>query len=124
MTEITVNGSRLHHEVRGNGPPVLFISGATGDAGHWTGAADAVSDEFTVVTYDRRGNSRSPRAPERSEAPVTEQADDVAALLEELDLSPAVAYGSSSGAIYLTDALLWHPGVLAGAVLHELRSSP
>lgn len=26
--------SDLHHEVRGAGPPVLFISGASGDAGH------------------------------------------------------------------------------------------
>ena len=29
--------SDLHHEVRGSGPPVLFISGASGDAGHFHG---------------------------------------------------------------------------------------
>ena len=76
-----MNGTSLYYEVRGNGPPVLFVSGATGDAGHWAGAAAALADEFTVVTYDRRGNSRSPRPPGWNEAPLTEQADDAAALL-------------------------------------------
>jgi hypothetical protein len=26
--------SDLHHDVRGSGPPVMFVSGANGDAGH------------------------------------------------------------------------------------------
>jgi pimeloyl-ACP methyl ester carboxylesterase len=51
--------SDLHHEIRGFGRPVLFISGMTGDAGHFTRAAERLADEFTTVTYDRRGNSRS-----------------------------------------------------------------
>jgi len=49
----------LYHEVRGHGPAVLFIAGATGDAGHYTRVAERLADEFTVITYDRRGNSRS-----------------------------------------------------------------
>lgn len=119
MTEIKVNSASLYYELRGDGPPVLFVSGATGDAAHWGGAAEALADEFTVLTYDRRWNSRSSRPPERTEAPLSEHADDAAALLRELDLGPAVAYGSSSGAIYVTDLLLRHPDVLAGAVMHE-----
>lgn len=39
----------------------MFISGATGDAGHWNEVADALADEYTILTYDRRANSRSPR---------------------------------------------------------------
>src|SRR3712207_6715723 len=58
---IEVNGVELYHEVRGRGAPVLFISGAGGDAGQWGQVADLLADEFTVVTYDRRGNSRSTR---------------------------------------------------------------
>jgi hypothetical protein len=34
---------------------------ATGEAGHWTTVADILADAYTVITYDRRGNSRSPR---------------------------------------------------------------
>ena len=57
---LEVNGARIYHEVRGSGPSVLFIAGATGDGGHFERVAEILSDEFTVVTYDRRGNSRSP----------------------------------------------------------------
>ncbi len=53
--------SDLHHEVRGSGPAVLFVSGASGDAGHFTRTAERLADEFTTVAYDRRGCSRSAR---------------------------------------------------------------
>ena len=35
--------------------------GATGDGGHFDALADVLADEFTLVSYDRRGNGRSPR---------------------------------------------------------------
>ena len=49
----------LHHEVRGSGPAVLLIPGATGDAGHFTRTAERLANEFTVITYDRRGRGES-----------------------------------------------------------------
>jgi pimeloyl-ACP methyl ester carboxylesterase len=119
MATIAVNGTTLYYELRGSGPPVLFISGATGDAGHWTEVADALVSEYTVLTYDRRANSRSPRPENWTAAPVDEQADDAAALLRALDLASAVAYGNSQGAIYLTSLALRHSEVLRGAIFHE-----
>jgi pimeloyl-ACP methyl ester carboxylesterase len=119
MSSVAVNGTTLYYERRGEGPAVLFISGATGDAGHWTEVADALADEFTVLTYDRRANSRSPRPEGWEAAPIDEQADDVAELLTALDLAPAVVYGNSSGAIILTGVALHHPEVLRGAIFHE-----
>jgi pimeloyl-ACP methyl ester carboxylesterase len=66
MPMLTVNGAELYHEVRGDGPAVLFIIGMTGDAGHVESLAGVLADEFTVVGYDRRENGRSPRpAPQR-----------------------------------------------------------
>ena len=41
------------------GPALLMISGAGGDAGYYAGVAEELDDAFTVITYDRRGNSRS-----------------------------------------------------------------
>ena len=119
MTLVDVDHTTLYYELRGNGPSVMFVSGATGDAGHWTAVADALSDTFTVLTYDRRANSRSPRPQNWTAAPIDEQADDAAQLLKALDLAPAVAYGNSSGASIVTNVLLRHPEVLQGAILHE-----
>ena len=93
MSVIDVNGTTLYYELRGDGPPLLLIVGSTGDAGHWTAVADALADEYTVLSYDRRGNSRSPAPDGRAAAPVHEQAEDAAALLTALHLPPAVGWG-------------------------------
>jgi len=63
MPWATVNGAELYYEIRGSGPPVVLIMGGTGDGGHFDTLADFLADEFTVVTYDRRGNGRSPVPP-------------------------------------------------------------
>lgn len=116
---VVANGTQLYHEVRGAGPTILFISGATGDAGQWEVVADLLADEYTLLTYDRRGNSRSPRPPGWTCAPIDEQADDAAVLLGALGLVPAIGYGSSQGAHILTSLSLRHPDALAAAVFHE-----
>ncbi|CAA9289043.1 MAG: hypothetical protein AVDCRST_MAG54-4279 [uncultured Actinomycetospora sp.] len=119
MPTITANSTTLHYERRGTGPPLLFISGGPGDAGFWPEAADALADEYTVVSYDRRATSRSPRPENWTATSVEEQADDAAALLEALDLAPAVVHGHSAGGIILTSLALRRPDVLRGAIFHE-----
>ena len=98
MTKVTVNGTELYYEVRGTGPPVLLIMGATGDGGHLDALADALADEFTVVSYDRRGNGRSPAPDGWETTSPEEQADDAAALLDALRTGPAAVFGTSTAA--------------------------
>jgi pimeloyl-ACP methyl ester carboxylesterase len=119
MPTVNANGTQLYYERRGGGPSVLFISGATGDAGHFTKVAGLLADEFTVVTYDRRGNSRSPRPAGWTTTSMDEQADDAAALLQALDLAPAAVFGTSGGGVILLNLLLRRPEVLRGALVHE-----
>ena len=116
---VSVNGTEIYCEIRGTGPPVLFVSGATGDAGHFERVADLLADEFNAVTYDRRANSRSPRPEGWDSTSVAEQADDAAALLAALRLVPAAVYGNSYGAIFALDLVIRHPDLVRGAVLHE-----
>lgn len=96
---VNVNGAEIYHEVRGSGPPVLFIQGATGDGGTFEQVANLLADGFTVVTYDRRGNSRSPRPAGCASTSTEEQANDARALLEALSRAPAAVFGTSSGAV-------------------------
>jgi pimeloyl-ACP methyl ester carboxylesterase len=119
MPIVTVGPVQLYYEVRGSGPPVLFIMGATGDAGHFSTVAEQLADEFTAVTYDRRGNSRSSRPLGWDTTTVEEQADDAAGLLRALELAPAAVFGSSSGAICALSLLVRHPELVRGAILHE-----
>jgi pimeloyl-ACP methyl ester carboxylesterase len=116
---VEANGARLYTEVRGSGSPILFISGATGDAGHFAHVADALCDDFKVITYDRRGNSRSPRPKGWRQTSIAEQADDAAALLEALAVSPAVVFGTSGGGTILLELLRRRSRALKGALVHE-----
>jgi pimeloyl-ACP methyl ester carboxylesterase len=116
---LEAKGASIYHEVRGSGPSVLFIAGATGDGGHFQRVAEILSDEFTVVTYDRRANSRSPH-PEGWESTSTEeQSDDAAGLIEALDIAPAAIFGASVGAIIGLDLVIRYPELVRGAILQE-----
>ncbi len=119
MPAIDVNGTVLYCEVRGSGPPLLLIMGATGESGVFEEFADLLAAEFTVVTYDRRGNGRSAAPPDWDTTSPEEQADDAAALLDALGLAPAAVFGTSSGGIFALATLLRHPQAVHAAVLHE-----
>src|SRR5829696_4738255 len=114
MPTITVNGTELFHEVRGTGPPVLLIMGATGDGGHFNRLAEMLADEYTVVRYDRRGTGRSSRPPGWVTTSPEEQADDAAALLSALGLAPAAVFGTSSGANFARALVVRHPATVRG----------
>ncbi|MEN3278916.1 MAG: hypothetical protein V7607_56 [Solirubrobacteraceae bacterium] len=119
MPRVSVNGTELYHEIRGGGPPVLLIMGATGDGGHFDAFADLLADEFTVVTYDRRGNGRSPVPAGWATTSPQEQADDAAALLDALGVGPAAVFGTSGGGNFALCLLVRHPEAVRGAILHE-----
>jgi pimeloyl-ACP methyl ester carboxylesterase len=119
MPTATVNGTELYHEVRGTGPPVLLIMGATGDGGHFDTLADLLADEFTVITYDRRGNGRSPVPAGWETTSPEEQAEDAAALLDALGTGPAAVFGTSGGGNYALCLTVRHPERVRGLIMHE-----
>jgi pimeloyl-ACP methyl ester carboxylesterase len=49
-------GAEIYCECRGNGPILLLIHGAMGDAGYYSSAAAILADKFTVVSYDMIGD--------------------------------------------------------------------
>jgi len=113
------NETKLYYEVRGTGPTVLFIPGASGDAGVFGDTAERLSDEFTVITYDRRGNSRSPKPAGWTVTTLGEQATDAAGLIRALGVEPIAAFGTSGGAEILLELVLHYPTALRGAIVHE-----
>jgi hypothetical protein len=56
---LEVRGAILCYKVRGTGPVLLIIQRGAGDADGSARLADGLVDAYTVVTYDRRGLSRS-----------------------------------------------------------------
>lgn len=71
MTTKTVNklpvpGATLHYEVTGTGPILLLIAGGFTDGGVFDSIVGQLAADYTVVTYDPRGNSRSPYDAQRA----------------------------------------------------------
>lgn len=116
---VHANGADLYSEVRGRGPAVLFIAGGSGDSGGFDRVVPELADEFTIITYDRRGAGRSPRPAGWTSTSMQEQADDAAALAEVLTLAPVAIFGTSLGASIALELLIRHPDLVRGAVLHE-----
>lgn len=119
MSTKTSIATDLYHEFRGSGPPVLFIPGATGDAGHFARVAERLADEFAVVSYDRRGNSRSPRLPEGQPMSIASQADDAGALIDRLGIAPCLVFGTSGGGNILLELIARRPELARFAIVHE-----
>jgi pimeloyl-ACP methyl ester carboxylesterase len=116
---IEVGTTELFAEVHGSGPTLLLITGSTGDAGAWAHLVPVLAEEFTVVSYDRRGFSRSPRPAGWTASSVGEQAEDAAGLLGALDLAPAAVVGHSAGGSIACALVAHHPQVVRQAVLYE-----
>jgi len=113
------NGARLYYERQGVGQSILFIAGSTGDAGNFTRAAALLANEFTVVTYDRRGNSRSERPTGWTMTSVTEQADDAAGMIRALGLAPVVVFGASAGGPIALDLMIRHSRLIRAGILQD-----
>ncbi|MEU4288575.1 alpha/beta fold hydrolase [Kribbella sp. NPDC026596] len=119
---LTVPGARLYYEVRGAGPVLLLVCGGVYDAAGYADLAEHFADRYAVVTYDRRGNSRSPLTgpPERQSIEV--HSDDAARVLAAVGVTadePAEIFGNSSGAIIALDLVARHPELVRTVVAHE-----
>ena len=119
VQQVQANGTVLYAETHGQGPAVLLIAGAGGDAAELAGVAATLADAFCVTTYDRRGNSRSPCPTGWTQTSLAEQADDAAALLAALDQVPAMVVGTSAGGSIALELALRHPQAVQTAVVHE-----
>jgi pimeloyl-ACP methyl ester carboxylesterase len=114
MGNLEVDGAQLYYEIRGAGPLLLMIPGASGSTDAYNGVADFLAPHLTVVTYDRRGFSRSQLSgPQDDTQRLVIAANDAARLLKRSSRAPAMIFGSSSGAIVALEFLARHPSLVS-----------
>lgn len=114
---VTTEGADLYFEVRGSGPPLLMISGGGGDAAFFTYPAALLADEFQVITYDRRGNSRS--TGNTTDLDVRQQARDAVAVIRAAGHRSAAVFGNSAGAIIALEMASSFPESVTAVIAHE-----
>lgn len=108
------DGGLIHLVERGHGRPLLLIHGITLQAGIWAPQLHGLADRYRVVAVDVRGHGRSRAGRDGFGRRIAAQ--DVATVLEDLDLRDAIVVGHSMGGMILMEFLGDFPGVLADRV--------
>lgn len=92
----TKDGTELYYKDWGTGPVVTFSHGWPLNADAWDGQMHfLVQNGFRCVAHDRRGHGRSSQASSGND--MNGYADDLAAVIEALDLKDATLVGHSTG---------------------------
>ncbi len=119
VEKVSNEGAEIYCERRGNnGPTLLLIHGAMEDAGFYSSAAEILADEFTVVTFDRRCNSRS-SGNRDTDMSVAQQARDTAAIIETIGSKKAIVVGRSGGAVIALELAATRPELINSIIVHE-----
>ena len=117
MTVARVNGVDLYYEVHGAGETLALVHGSWSDAMTWRQVVPGMADSFRVLVYDRRGHSRSERP--ATQGSLDEDADDLARLLEALDLAPAHVVANSLGGNIALRLAARRPDLFLSLTCHE-----
>jgi non-heme chloroperoxidase len=95
-TITTKDGTQIYYKDWGTGLPVVFSHGWPLNSDAWDGQMlFLVQNGFRAVAHDRRGHGRSSQASSGND--MNGYADDLAALIEALDLKEATLVGHSTG---------------------------
>jgi non-heme chloroperoxidase len=95
-TVITNDGAEIYYKDWGKGPVVTFSHGWPLNSDAWDGQMLFLAQHgYRCVAVDRRGHGRSSQASEHND--MNGYADDLAAVIEELDLKDATLVGHSTG---------------------------
>ncbi len=97
----------LYYEERGNGPPVIFVHGLGSSHKDWFAQARAFAHSFRVITLDLRGHGASEKPDGRYSIPL--MADDIARLMDHLNIPAAHIVGLSMGGMITLQLALDHP---------------
>ncbi|MEL7609422.1 MAG: alpha/beta hydrolase [Bacillota bacterium] len=115
---VSTEGDELYYKVRGEGKPLLFIAPAGGNGDGYYPVACILADEYKVITYDRRANTRSTKN-FPNDFDIRQQSRDAVAVLNAAGETSAIVVGNSSGAVIALDLATAYPEAVDAAIIHE-----
>ena len=120
---VRTNGQELFYEVHGDGPALVLLMGIGYDSSLWTlQQVPVLCTQFRVVILDNRDAGRSSRA--AHSYTIADMADDVAGLLDALDIHRTHLLGLSMGSMIAIEFALRHADRLDRLVLAGPGAAP
>jgi len=116
MSTIVRDGITLAYEERGSGSPaVVFVHGWTCNRSFFAPQAEHFAAQHRVVSVDLRGHGESDKP--QGAYPISAYADDIAFLIDKLNLGRVIAVGHSMGGITVLQLGAAYPEKVAGIVM-------
>jgi pimeloyl-ACP methyl ester carboxylesterase len=117
MALANLEGADLFYEITGDGEPLILVHGSWADHHTWDLAAPTLAQHFKVITYDRRGHSKSTAPP--GQGSVREDVNDLAELIKLAGPGPAHVVGNSLGGSIVLRLAASQPELCRTVSVHE-----
>jgi non-heme chloroperoxidase len=114
-----VNGVELHYIDQGTGVPVVFVHGGLADYREFAPIAEALAQGYRTVTYSRRHSFPNNNPHPKSDHSMLREVEDLAALIETLELGPVHVVGGSYGAYTSLMLALQRPDLARSVIAAE-----
>ena len=112
---VEVNGATIYYETGGEGRPLVLLHPGLSSSASWASKLPRLVDDFLVITPDARGHGRSSNPGGSLSYP--RLADDVAALIGELELERPIVGGYSDGGQVALELGARHPGAASALIV-------
>jgi pimeloyl-ACP methyl ester carboxylesterase len=111
------DGARLYYEEAGDGYPIVFVHEFSGDSTSWERQIAWFSRHYRCITFNARGYPPSDVPNVDAAYGHEHSANDIAAVMQHLDLPKAHVVGLSMGALATLLFALHHPGLASALVI-------
>jgi pimeloyl-ACP methyl ester carboxylesterase len=125
MPNVELNGIKLEYIEQGQGKPMLFVHGGSGDFGVWKNQLNFFSSKYHAIAVSCRGYYPNKKLEANESITLNTFVEDLAAFVRALNLTPVHLAGHSSpggfGSLLLA---LKYPDLLSSVILIEPPAFP
>lgn len=118
---VSVNGVEINLEIVGNGPPLILLHGNGEDHTIFNRSVSVLKESFTIYLPDSRGHGGSSSV---DEFHYDDMAEDMFALIEELQIERPMFCGYSDGGIVGLLLASRHPGLFSKLIVCGANTDP
>lgn len=115
MSEIEVNGIKLHYEIEGEGFPLILLHGLSDDLNYWMFLPKEYYETFKIIKIDLRGHGKTELG--NQELSMELLADDIYKLIQKLEIEECNILGFSLGGCIAISLAEKYPNLIKKLVL-------